>query len=575
MTTGIPAPPARAVGVGLGSGSAGSPRAAVRRPLLLLALAAVVVAALGFLPAPLGLAGPLVAYLVIIAVGVLLARGARHSAHPAAWRWFAVAVPVSGIGSALGSLVLTDGHAALGSIPGVLLMSVAMVRLIDPEAVAAARAKAASSVALFLVADLLTVHTALHMTIGVQRGGSVGEVGAVSALMLAMALGNCAALLHFTVSSPGARRAPALVLTGQWSTGVAASMSALLDGPLPFTTLVCGISVFGLGALVLACRADVPVPPRVPGPPAPAGSPAGDLLPHLVAMFAGTILLVSSPVTGGLTITGTVLGVLGLAAFVLNQLVALRGQQRLTVDLQRSEAYFRTLVRGSVDPVVILDEGLTVRWASPAVTDLLGFDPARMVGLTITDVLHSDDVAGLVRGLGSGAAPGDQDTKTRTARVRHVDGRWLLIQARVRDLRNDPDVGALVLYCRDVTVTTPSPVADADLAAFGTVDPATGLPNRSALTLRLSAALRAPAAWSTSLVVLGIDGLPDTDAAEVLRELTARISRVLRGDDWLARVAVSEFAVLVNGSVSDAEAVATRLVGAVQPVGAQCMAGGV
>jgi EAL domain-containing protein (putative c-di-GMP-specific phosphodiesterase class I) len=50
----------------------------------------------------------------------------------------------------------------------------------------------------------------------------------------------------------------------------------------------------------------------------------------------------------------------------------------------------------------------------------------------------------------------------------------------------------------------------------------------------------------------------------VLRELTTRFSRVLRGDDWLARAGVSEFAVLVHGTIADAEVVASRLVAAVE-----------
>jgi EAL domain-containing protein (putative c-di-GMP-specific phosphodiesterase class I) len=40
----------------------------------------------------------------------------------------------------------------------------------------------------------------------------------------------------------------------------------------------------------------------------------------------------------------------------------------------------------------------------------------------------------------------------------------------------------------------------------------------------------------------------------------------VRGDDWLARAAVSEFAVLVHGTIADAEVVAARLVAAVEPV---------
>ena len=55
----------------------------------------------------------------------------------------------------------------------------------------------------------------------------------------------------------------------------------------------------------------------------------------------------------------------------------------------------------------------------------------------------------------------------------------------MRDLRADPDVGALVLYCRDVTARAPAPGVDAELLELSLTDAVTGLPNRAALVRRL------------------------------------------------------------------------------------------
>ena len=74
-----------------------------------------------------------------------------------------------------------------------------------------------------------------------------------------------------------------------------------------------------------------------------------------------------------------------------------------------------------------------------------------------------------------------------------------------------------------------------------------------------------------ALALIGIDGLaaevlsPDAEAA-VLRALTARLTRALRGEDWLARGKDGDFVVLVDGSIADAETVAARLVAAVGPL---------
>nr|WP_239522302.1 GGDEF domain-containing phosphodiesterase [Geodermatophilus sabuli] len=240
-----------------------------------------------------------------------------------------------------------------------------------------------------------------------------------------------------------------------------------------------------------------------------------------------------------------------------------RTQQRLTADLLRSQSYFATLVRSSADPVVILDDRLRITFASRALTDLLGLDPEQAVGRALLDVVHRDDATAL---FGRPPGPAGTGSTVRTARVRHTDGRWRLIQATVRDLRDDPDVGGLVLYCRDVTAATPAGDPDPALLELSLTDPVTGLPNRAALVRRLSA-LRAEAGGRPrSLAVLGISGLdalPGESGAAALRGITARLVRVLRGEDWLARTKDGDFAVVADGSVADAEVLAARLVACV------------
>jgi PAS domain S-box-containing protein/diguanylate cyclase (GGDEF)-like protein len=560
VTTGLPAAPVRAV-----AATGGTAPTAVGRPLLLAGLAAAGTFAFGLLPGGLGVGTAVIANFSAIAAGVvLLLWAAPRSAHPAGWRWYAVSVALGAGGAMVTAVALPWGQTALGSVPGQLLVVAAVLKLLDPGALRTARAQTASLLVLFIIADLLTVHTVYRIAVGRSSGLSASDTVTLFALLISIAIGTGFSLVVLAVCRPHQRPVAALVFGAQACTTLAAACSAVTSGPGLLQALACGFSVLGVGLLPVACRLDRPCPAgRRPGTGSGA-SVISALLPHTTAMLGGSLLLVSVPLTGGISVVGTVLGVLGLITLLAHQAASWHAQQRLTGEVQRSEAYFRTLVRGSADPVIILDDLLRVSWASPAITELLGLDPSQLVGVALADAVHPDDATGLA---GSLAARDDRDeTKTRTARVQHSDGRWRLIQARIRDLRNDPDVGALVLYCRDVTAAAPLPAADADLSAFSTTDPATALPNRSALTARLGAALRDPAATATSLVVLGVDGLPEGDAGEVLRELTTRVSRVLRGEDWLARAAVSEFAVLVRGTIAEGEIVAARLVAAVEPV---------
>jgi PAS domain S-box-containing protein len=286
----------------------------------------------------------------------------------------------------------------------------------------------------------------------------------------------------------------------------------------------------------------------------------------------GVVVAVALIVAGllpGPGVVGALLAAAGLAVLVGFQATLWSRQRRLTGDLQRSQSSFRTLVKSSVDPVLILDDQLRVTFASQAVADLLGVDPAVAVGMPVVAGVHPDDRSALFGALS--AAGGGDELAVRTARVRHADGRWRLLQATVRDLRADPDVGALVLYCRDVTARVPAAGIDPDLHEFSLTDPVTGLPNRGALVRRLGAVQREAPGRPFSLALVRISGLaseilaPDTETA-VLRTLTARLTRALRGEDWLARGKDGDFVVLVDGSIADAEIVAARLVAAVGPV---------
>ncbi|TYP87233.1 putative bifunctional diguanylate cyclase/phosphodiesterase [Blastococcus xanthinilyticus] len=236
-------------------------------------------------------------------------------------------------------------------------------------------------------------------------------------------------------------------------------------------------------------------------------------------------------------------------------------QRRLVAGLRRCRAGFTALVRSSPDPVVLLDARLRITFASPAVAALLGREPAELPGLELASAVHPDDRTALFGGLGAPAGE-NGELAVRTARVRTGDGQWRLIQVTARDLRADPDVGALVLFCRDATVRGRGP--DPELLELALTDPVTGLPNSTALVRRLAAVQRSLPGAPVALAVVSVGGLPDDPHpgadTTVLRVLTSRLARELRGEDWLARGSDGDLVVLVDGTVSDAEVVAARLV---------------
>ena len=116
----------------------------------------------------------------------------------------------------------------------------------------------------------------------------------------------------------------------------------------------------------------------------------------------------------------------------------------------QQEKAFRAIVEKSVDGIMIMNEDLDVIYENPASARILGYDPGKMAGRDPLKIVHADDMEKLGKGFADllkdpgGAA-------RETARVRHRDGTWRLIEAVGVNLVHDTTVKGIVMNFRDVT----------------------------------------------------------------------------------------------------------------------------
>ena len=139
------------------------------------------------------------------------------------------------------------------------------------------------------------------------------------------------------------------------------------------------------------------------------------------------------------------------------------------------------------------------------------------------------------------------------------------------DLRHIPDVGAVVLHCRDMTDRHAREQA---LQAIAYTDPMTGLPNRAGLLQALQTAVTDAGGAPPTLLMIQLVGLATAreDAgretvslavAEVGRQLRATV----RAGDTVARMGGGAFAVLAHGHDADVDRLADRCLSVVeQPI---------
>ncbi len=128
----------------------------------------------------------------------------------------------------------------------------------------------------------------------------------------------------------------------------------------------------------------------------------------------------------------------------------------LSEDMHRrqSERRFRALVQQSSDIVIVLDmifatDDARISFVSPAAQHLLGLDDEDVVGHSPYDFVHPDD-AGIVRNLFEQVLSGQRVLKPVEIRLLHADGDHRWFEIRVRDLRDDPELAAVVVNAREV-----------------------------------------------------------------------------------------------------------------------------
>jgi diguanylate cyclase (GGDEF)-like protein/PAS domain S-box-containing protein len=233
-----------------------------------------------------------------------------------------------------------------------------------------------------------------------------------------------------------------------------------------------------------------------------------------------------------------------------------------------SEQWYRALVRHSYDLTTVLAADGTIRFVSPSVRSLFGYDPTALAGRQLSTLLSDEDVIRvhevLERALREPNVP-----LTFDAPLWHAEGRWVPTESAVTNLLADQHVNGIVLNTRDVSDRQQ---LQNQLVHQAYHDPLTGLANRALFRQKVEQALVAAGGQPDRLAVLFIDldgfkAVNDVQGHavgdELLKHVAARLMRCVRGDSCVARLGGDEFAVLLTGTAigDSAVEVARRITG--------------
>ncbi len=125
-------------------------------------------------------------------------------------------------------------------------------------------------------------------------------------------------------------------------------------------------------------------------------------------------------------------------------------RKRAEEALGKSEERFRALTQNSSDIVTLLGTDGTVRYQSPSIEHILGYRSEELVGESIFDYVHPEDLVRVRRAFAKGLAEPNL-RPLEQYRFRHKDGSWHYVESVGSNLLYDQKVREFVVNSRDVT----------------------------------------------------------------------------------------------------------------------------
>ncbi len=232
--------------------------------------------------------------------------------------------------------------------------------------------------------------------------------------------------------------------------------------------------------------------------------------------------------------------------------------QKRAIEIQSSER-FEALIQASSDVISVASPEGRIRFQSPSVRQIFGYEAELCVNRELVELIHPDDVE-RVRTTFRQAVEDPSMPMVCECRIRHADGSWRHTETRISNLMRVPAIGGIVLNSRDVTERH---ALEAELRHQAFHDSLTGLANRALFTNRVEHALAQAKRHNSTLAVLYCDmdgfnrvndSLGYSAGESALLVVADRLRACVRGEDTVARLGGDEFGVLLDRLTSAADA---------------------
>jgi diguanylate cyclase (GGDEF)-like protein/PAS domain S-box-containing protein len=246
-----------------------------------------------------------------------------------------------------------------------------------------------------------------------------------------------------------------------------------------------------------------------------------------------------------------------MGAFVLVFIIRMAGatmgqKEDAEATVRLSEDRFRSLIQNSSDTTMVVDDEGISTYVSPAVTQLLGFEPGELIGLVATDFVHPDDRDRVRDRLGPKFQVSPEMVFVQF-RMERKDRTWRDVEAVVTNQLDRPSIGGYIANVRDITERKEF---EALLAHRALHDPLTGLANRQLILDRAEQMLVRSRRHCDPVAAyfIDLDNFKDANDSlgheagdKLLQAVADRFAGLLRASDTVGRMGGDEFVILTEG----------------------------
>lgn len=125
-------------------------------------------------------------------------------------------------------------------------------------------------------------------------------------------------------------------------------------------------------------------------------------------------------------------------------------RKRAIHALAKSEERFRSLVQNSSDIITILEADGSIRYQSPSIQRILGYEPQELIGKQALDYVHPEERKGVETILLKALTKPGSVVKVEF-RFRHCNGNWVFLEAIGTNHLEDQAIEGFVVNSRDIS----------------------------------------------------------------------------------------------------------------------------